>query len=65
MDSGFFGTDVKVSYNAETSPDSSGYALTGITYRSDQFAGLKVYLEDKSIDCQITEVNFDPLIGEL
>lgn len=62
IQSGLFSTNVEVNYHDSPDPAGTGNQLTCITNYSNRFAGLKVFLDGKKIDCEITEVDYNPVL---
>ena len=65
IQNGLLGANIEVNFNESTNPASTGNQLTCISNYSTKFAGLKVYSDDKKIDCEITEVDYNPALFEI
>ncbi len=60
--SGLFSTNIEVRFTGNSAPDGAENQLTSISGYSNKFAGLKVFLNNKKIACEITEVNYNPAL---
>lgn len=65
LQSGLFGANIQVTFHDNTDPAGTGNQLTCISNYSNKFAGLKVYSDDKKIDCEITEVDYNPTLFKI
>lgn len=63
--SGLFGANIEVHFNKSSDPVSTENQLFCVTSSSDKYAGLKVSLDGKNIDCEITEVDYNPALFEI
>jgi len=64
--SGLFSGDTRVDFYEPAGPDNrSGSNLICVSRYSDRFEGLKVFLNGKRLDCEITGVDFNPALFEV
>ena len=63
--SGLFGASVELRLAKSDNQESRGTSLTCVSNYSDRFAGLKIFLENVRIDCEITEVDYNPALFEI
>ncbi|KPU42981.1 double zinc ribbon [Oxobacter pfennigii] len=63
--SGLFGANIEARFYEGADLEGEENHLTCISNYSDKFAGLKVFLKDKKIDCEITEVDYNPALFEI
>lgn len=64
LDSGLFGTDIKVQIYTQIGSPVHDSQLISISNHSDKFAGLKILLDGKKIDCEISEAKNKPMLLE-
>lgn len=62
---GLFGAAVELRLAKSGDQQSRGTSLTCISNYSDSFAGLRVFMENARLDCEITEVDYNPALFEL
>ena len=65
LQSGLFGSNIKVDFHDSAYPAGTGNQLTCISNYSNKFAGLKVFSDGKRVDCEITEVDYNPVLFEI
>lgn len=63
--SGMFGMSVEVKFYETTGLSVDDNKLTCISNYSNKFTGLKVFVNGKRVDCEITEVDFNPALFEM
>lgn len=60
--SGLFGSNVEVRINESPGENPDEYELIYVSYFSNKFAGLKLFINGKKTDCEITEVDYSPAL---
>jgi hypothetical protein len=55
---GLFSSNVEVRINESPGENPDEHALIHVSYFSNKFAGLKLFINGKKTDCEITEVDF-------
>ena len=60
--SGWFGSNVGVKINESPGENPDEYELIYVSYFSDKFAGLRLFINGKKTDCEITDVDYNPAL---
>lgn len=57
--SGLFGTSIEMKFYESAYPDVGEKQLPCISNYSDKFPGLKLFINDKQVDCEITKADYN------